>query len=66
LLYSSAGDLKCSYAAAKRQSPIFQVPLEVGQLNEQLTPEPSVLVRMPVGRETPVFALSPFHATTVE
>jgi hypothetical protein len=43
---------------------LFQVLLEVGQLNDQLTPEPSVHVRMPADMETSVFALSPFYATT--
>ncbi|HAO79437.1 MAG TPA: hypothetical protein DCQ92_10770 [Verrucomicrobia subdivision 3 bacterium] len=44
------GDLKRSFAAGKMQYLLFQVLLEVGQLNDQLTPEPSVHVRMPAGR----------------
>jgi hypothetical protein len=60
------GDLKRSFTAGKMQYLLFQVLLEVGQLNDQLTPEPSVHVRMPADMETPVFALSPFYATTVD
>jgi hypothetical protein len=51
---ASAGYLKRLHTVDKTQHPLFHILLETGQLNDELTPEPSIQIAgLPAGMETP-------------